>query len=193
MGALELLAKELLDASKRISNSLDGVAEALRGLRSLQRHDKQPEETPTATSFEFRRAAAAIKVSGYTKASYYRLIKEGLQLPFVSLGQRAVGLVAQEQDQVNAARLAGKSDDEIRDLVRGLVAARNLAPNAAVRQVAGGVVENRQETIRGRKGGLKGGKSRMAALTVEQRRELGREAAAKRWGKERESSTDETT
>jgi hypothetical protein len=35
----------------------------------------------------------------------------------------------------------------------------------------------------GRAGGAKGGEARMGALTVEQRRELGRKAAAARWGK----------
>ena len=35
----------------------------------------------------------------------------------------------------------------------------------------------------GHAGGAKGGEARMGALTVEQRRELGRKAAAARWGK----------
>jgi hypothetical protein len=35
----------------------------------------------------------------------------------------------------------------------------------------------------GRKGGLKGGKRRMEALTEEQRKELGRQAAEARWRK----------
>lgn len=35
----------------------------------------------------------------------------------------------------------------------------------------------------GRKGGLKGGKARAAALTPEQRQEIAKKAAAKRWGK----------
>ena len=35
----------------------------------------------------------------------------------------------------------------------------------------------------GRKGGLKGGKARAASLTPEQRQEIARKAAAKRWGK----------
>lgn len=34
----------------------------------------------------------------------------------------------------------------------------------------------------GRRGGLKGGKARAAALTPEQRSEIARRAAAKRWG-----------
>lgn len=35
----------------------------------------------------------------------------------------------------------------------------------------------------GRRGGLKGGPARAAKLTAEQRSEIGRKAAAKRWGK----------
>jgi len=37
----------------------------------------------------------------------------------------------------------------------------------------------------GRKGGKKGGKSRMASLTPEERSALGKAAAAARWGKDR--------
>jgi hypothetical protein len=40
-----------------------------------------------------------------------------------------------------------------------------------------------KRAISGQSGGLKGGKTRMAALTAEQRRELGKRAAAKRWRK----------
>lgn len=36
----------------------------------------------------------------------------------------------------------------------------------------------------GRKGGLKGGKARAAKLTPEQRAEIAKKAAAKRWGKD---------
>lgn len=37
----------------------------------------------------------------------------------------------------------------------------------------------------GRRGGLKGGKARAAKLTAEQRSEIARKAAAKRWGQDR--------
>ena len=38
-------------------------------------------------------------------------------------------------------------------------------------------------SLGGRKGGVRGGKARMAGLTPEERRELGRRGAAVRWGK----------
>ena len=40
-----------------------------------------------------------------------------------------------------------------------------------------------KRAVSGRAGGLKGGKTRMAALTTEQRKELGKKGAAKRWRK----------
>lgn len=40
----------------------------------------------------------------------------------------------------------------------------------------------------GRKGGLKGGKARAAALSPEQRSEIARKAAAKRWANSRKGS-----
>ena len=50
--------------------------------------------------------------------------------------------------------------------------------------IATGDVVEKQESkkaVSGRTGGLKGGKTRMAALTPDQRSELGKRAAAKRW------------
>jgi hypothetical protein len=49
-----------------------------------------------------------------------------------------------------------------------------------------GEASEQQETPRmksGRAGGLKGGKTRMEGLSAEQRRELAKRAAAKRWKK----------
>lgn len=44
--------------------------------------------------------------------------------------------------------------------------------------------KNPQAIARGRKGGLKGGSARAAAMTPEQRRESARRAANARWGNE---------
>jgi hypothetical protein len=51
------------------------------------------------------------------------------------------------------------------------------------------LIVNEKEILRkhfsklGKKGGLKGGKSRMDSLTPEQRKALAKKAAAARWGK----------
>ncbi len=65
--------------------------------------------------------------SGYSRSMIYLLIKQGLFIKPVRLGQRAVGWPSSEVQALNAARIAGKSDEEIRSLVVNLEAARNAA------------------------------------------------------------------
>ncbi|MCL2307082.1 MAG: AlpA family phage regulatory protein [Proteobacteria bacterium] len=65
--------------------------------------------------------------TGFSRSTLYQRIKKGLFVPPVSLGGRSVAFPANEVSAINAARIAGKSDDEIRDLVEKLVAARALA------------------------------------------------------------------
>ena len=62
--------------------------------------------------------------SGYANSTLYLRISEGLWTPPVSLGARAVGWPSSEVAALNAARIAGKTADEIRALVKRLVAAR---------------------------------------------------------------------
>lgn len=65
--------------------------------------------------------------SGYSRSSIYLRISQGLWPKPVSLGARAVGWPADEVAALNAARIAGKGDDEIRRLVTKLEAARTAA------------------------------------------------------------------
>jgi prophage regulatory protein len=65
--------------------------------------------------------------TGYARSTLYLRISEGLWTRPVRLGGRAVGWPAQEVAALNAARIAGKSDDEIRALVAELEAARVAA------------------------------------------------------------------
>ncbi len=58
--------------------------------------------------------------SGYSRSTIYLRIAQGLWPKPVSLGARAVGWPAGEVSAVNAARIAGKSDDDIRALVASL-------------------------------------------------------------------------
>jgi prophage regulatory protein len=44
--------------------------------------------------------------------------------PGIALGIRSVGWPAHELDAIAAARISGKSEDEIRAIVRDLIAAR---------------------------------------------------------------------
>lgn len=57
-------------------------------------------------------------------ASIYNAIRAGLFTDPVSIGQRAVGWPCDEVQAINAARIAGQSDDQIRELVKQLHAKR---------------------------------------------------------------------
>lgn len=58
--------------------------------------------------------------TGYSRSTIYLRISQGLWPRQISLGARAVGWPASEIVALNAARIAGKSDDQIRALVRQL-------------------------------------------------------------------------
>ena len=65
--------------------------------------------------------------SGYSRSTIYLRISQGLWPRPVHLGARAVGWPASEIEVLNTARIAGRSDEEIRALVARLVAARKEA------------------------------------------------------------------
>ena len=62
--------------------------------------------------------------SGYSRSTIYLRIAQGLWTKPISLGGRAVGWPASEVAALNAARIAGKTDDDIRALVQTLQAGR---------------------------------------------------------------------
>jgi prophage regulatory protein len=65
--------------------------------------------------------------SGLSRSTIYLRISQGLWTKPVSLGARAVGWPANEVATLNAARISGRSNSEIRDLVLKLDAARKRA------------------------------------------------------------------
>ena len=65
--------------------------------------------------------------SGYPRSTLYLRISQGLFPKPVRLGPRAVGWPAGEVSALNAARVAGHTDEEIRRLVSGLEAQRRTA------------------------------------------------------------------
>ena len=62
--------------------------------------------------------------TGYSRSTIYLRISQGLWTRPVSLGPRAVAWPAEEVATLNAARIAGKSDADIRALVQHLQASR---------------------------------------------------------------------
>ena len=73
------------------------------------------------------RLPEVLKRRGKSRSSHYLDIKNGLYVKPVQIGARAVGTPDDEVDALNAAIIAGKTDEEIRDLVVRLEAARKTA------------------------------------------------------------------
>ncbi|MEW6283628.1 MAG: AlpA family phage regulatory protein [Candidatus Eremiobacterota bacterium] len=73
------------------------------------------------------RLPAVLRERGRSRSAHYLDIQQGLFTRPVPIGLRAVGWPAGEVTALNAARIAGKSDDEIRALVVKLEAARKAA------------------------------------------------------------------
>ncbi len=68
--------------------------------------------------------------SGASRSTIYLRIQQGLWPKPVRLGPRSVGWPASEVAAINTARIAGMTDDEIRNLVIKLEAARKTAASA---------------------------------------------------------------
>ena len=77
----------------------------------------------TRTILRRRQVEAAC---GYSRSTVYLRITQGLLPQPVRLGPRAVGWPSDEVDAINSARIAGKSDAELRELVSKLHTARQI-------------------------------------------------------------------
>ena len=73
------------------------------------------------------RIPAAKAQSGYSRSTIYLRMAQRLWTKQVRLGPRCVGWPRHEVAALNAARIAGKSEEEIRALVVKLEAARKAA------------------------------------------------------------------
>lgn len=71
-----------------------------------------------------RMPAVKAETGHRSHASIYTAIKAGLFTTGVAIGQRSVGWPSNEVQAINAARIAGKSEAEIRELVIRLHAKR---------------------------------------------------------------------
>ena len=77
------------------------------------------------------------RTTGLARSTVYLRIEQGLLPKPVSLGGKAVGWPASEISQINAARIAGKSNEEISALVQQLMRKR-LFEDKEVRNVVAG-------------------------------------------------------
>lgn len=72
----------------------------------------------------FLRPQEVARIRGRSRSAHYADIKAGLCVKPVKLGPRASGTPGAEIARLNAAVLAGKSESEIKELVRKIEAAR---------------------------------------------------------------------
>jgi prophage regulatory protein len=81
-------------------------------------------QTRAPTIESILRLRAVLDARGIEKSQQYLDVRNGLFTPPIKLGAKAVGWPASEVAALNAHRIAGKSNDEIRFLVGRLIAAR---------------------------------------------------------------------
>ncbi len=81
-------------------------------------------QTPTPIILKRRQVEAR---SGYSRSTLYKLISQGLFPKQIALSKHAVGWPENEVSAVIAARIAGKSEEDIRELVGRLHDARKRA------------------------------------------------------------------
>lgn len=74
------------------------------------------------------RLAKVLSLNGLSRSTIYSHVSQGLWTKPVSLGARAIGWPASEVAAINNARIAGKTDAQIKALVIELeVARKNMA------------------------------------------------------------------
>jgi len=73
------------------------------------------------------RMRVTLQRTGESRSGHYKNIQDGLFTRPVKIGTRASGHPEHEVEAIIAARIAGMSDDEIRELVKKLEANRKSA------------------------------------------------------------------
>ena len=94
---------------------------------------RQTANTPPGP-FTILRLPAIKARTGFSRSTVYLRISQGLWTKQVSLGPRAVGWPDYECDSLTAARISGKTDAEIRELVVDV----NYPDRSATTILAGG-------------------------------------------------------
>jgi len=115
-----------LNRAASVGASLDISPDGSSGLPRVARGDSSSSaETAGSRLISTILRLPAVKAeTGYARSTIYLRISQGLCPRPVSLGPRSVGWPASEVAAINAARIAGKTDKEIGDLVARLEAAR---------------------------------------------------------------------
>ena len=75
-------------------------------------------------SFKIFRLPLVMDECGLARSTVYLRIKQGLLTKPISIGPRCVGWPQTEIEAINNARIAGQTDDQVRELVKVLEAGR---------------------------------------------------------------------
>jgi len=87
------------------------------------------------------RLPVVLQARGRGRASHYADIGKGLFTRPVNIGPHSVGWPDYEVEELNRARIAGKSDDEIRTIVKQLEAYRLITRDCLILVNAGTSIE----------------------------------------------------
>ena len=74
--------------------------------------------------FRILREPQVTEITGDSRSTLWAKAKEGFFTPPVHIGPRSVGWPLREVLAINSARIAGKTNDEIRTLVKDLISER---------------------------------------------------------------------
>ena len=76
-------------------------------------------------ALKIERKPAVLQRIGLSRSTLHSRIQQGLWCPPISLGARAVGFLEHETDELIAAHINGYSPEQLKDLVKSLVAERS--------------------------------------------------------------------
>jgi prophage regulatory protein len=79
-----------------------------------------------ATLLTIERKAEVLDRLGLSRSTLHNKIQNGLWVPPISLGARAVGFIKHETDELITAYINGYSPEQLRELVKNLVAERAM-------------------------------------------------------------------
>ena len=79
---------------------------------------------------QVERKSEVLQRIGLSRSTLHSKIQKGLWCPPISLGARAVGFLEYETDELIAAHINGYSPEQLRELVKNLVAERAMLVGA---------------------------------------------------------------
>ena len=89
-------------------------------------------DLPT-TKLRIERKQEVLDKIRISRSTLYLRIQQGLFVPPISLGKRAVGWIEHETDEILTAYASGQSEEKIKELVQNILANRHTLTNSGTR------------------------------------------------------------